>query len=61
MEEIKVKAFEAKESYRAGFITREEAKELITPYIEAFNNKSREIARKYGMKAKTITFAGFVR
>lgn len=38
-------------------------KEKITVFesIEAFNKKSEEIASKYGMKAKKISFAGFVR
>lgn len=60
-EEIKARAFEARDSYKAGFITRNEAKEAIMPYIKMFNDKSKEIAKKYNMKPKMIGFAGFVR
>lgn len=37
------------------------AKTDIEPYIKLFNNKSMEIAKKYNMKPKKITFAGFIR
>jgi DNA anti-recombination protein RmuC len=42
-------------------LSREEAKKEIEPFIAAFNEKSKEIAKKYKMKAKTINFAGWVR
>lgn len=61
MEEIKARAFEARDSYRAGFITRNEAKELIMPYIKLYNEKSKQIAKKYNMKPRYISFVGFVR
>lgn len=61
MEEIKNRAFDARESYRAGFIGRSEAKADIMPYIVAVNEKSMEIARKYGMRPKKISFASFIR
>ena len=61
MNDMKNRAFEAKESYKHGFISRKEAKEIIMPYIEAFNQKSKEIAAKYGMRPKAISFAGFLR
>jgi hypothetical protein len=61
LEKIKAEAFLAKEMYKVGSITRAEAKTLIMPYIEAFNAKSKEIAKKYNQRAKTISFAGFVR
>ena len=61
MEEMKAKAFEAKDLYRMNLISRNEAKELIMPYINAFNSKSAEIAKKYNMRAKIISFAEFVR
>lgn len=54
-------AEEYKAMYHQGFVTREIAKEQIMPYIDAFNEKSKEIAKKYGMKAKTISFAKFIR
>ncbi len=30
-------------------------------FFKKFNNKSMEIAKKYNMKPKKITFAGFIR
>lgn len=61
MEEIKARAFEARDSYRAGFITRNEAKEMIMPYIKLCNEKSKQIAKKYNMKPRYISFFGFIR
>lgn len=58
---IKQRAFEARCAYKKGLITRAEAKTDIEPYIKLFNNKSMEIAKKYNMKPKKITFAGFIR
>lgn len=48
-------------AYKKGLITRAEAKTDIEPYIKLFNNRSMEIAKKYNMKPKKITFAGFIR
>lgn len=61
IEEIKTTAFEARALYRMGQISRAEAAIRIKPYIDAFNAKAVEIARKYNMRAKKIYFAGFVR
>lgn len=60
-EELKNIAFEAKQMYKAGLISRREAQEKIRPYIEYFNEFSKATARKYGLKPKLISFAGFVR
>ena len=32
--------------YRSGNATMEEAKELVMPYINHFNNRSKELAKK---------------
>ena len=61
MEEIKARAFEARYSYKAGLITRLEAKEMIMPFIKLYNEKSKQIAKKYNMKPRYISFAGFIR
>lgn len=61
IKEAKEKAFAARDLYHMGLITRIEAKELIAPYIEIFNQKSVEIAKKYGMRPKKISFSGFCR
>lgn len=60
-EEIKEMAFQARTLYQIGVISRKEAKEKIEPYIEIFNLKAVEIAKKYNLKPKKISFAGFVR
>ena len=59
--ELKQKAENAKYLYRTNVISRETAKEEIMPYIEAYNQKSLEIAKRYNQKAKKLTFASFVR
>lgn len=54
-------AQDAKWKYAIGAITREEAKEDVMPYINAVNAKAEELAKKYGMKAKKVSFIGFMR
>ena len=51
----------ARMKYRAGCISREEAKEQIAPYIEYVNNKSKEIAKKYNKKTKLMNFTSYIR
>lgn len=48
-------------SYNMGMITYEEAKEKLQSFIINFNNKSREIAKKYGQKPKLFSFTSFMR
>ena len=47
--------------YRSGNATMEEAKELVMPYINHFNNRSKEIAKKYNQRPKFISFNSFCR
>lgn len=61
MDQEKRIAEEYRALYRLNEVSRDEAKKFIMPYIEAFNQKSTEIAKKYGMRPKTITFAKFIR
>ena len=58
---LKQKAEVARLDYKRGFITRKEASELIKPYIDAVNNKSKEIAKKYNQRPKTVSLAGYLR
>lgn len=44
-----------------GFITYDEAKLQAKPFIKIFNDISKEKAKKYGVKAKFISFTGFMR
>lgn len=47
--------------YKTGAISRKEAKEMIRPYEEAFNKKSKELAEKYNVKAKLFSFNAYMR
>ena len=58
---IKDKAERARFLYKTRQITREEAKQEILPYIELFNEKSKEVAKKHGMKPRLINFVGWIR
>lgn len=59
--QLKFDADSAKLMYQRGAISREKAKEMIMPYINLYNEKSQEIAKKHGMKAKKINFCSYVR
>ena len=57
----KEKAFEAKALYNKGLITREEAQEMIQPYKSKFEETSKRLAKKYGMKPQKFSFVAFMR
>lgn len=59
--QLKDRAEKAKHLYNAGVITRAEAKKEVQPYIDHFNENSKEIAKKYNMKPKYISFNMFCR
>lgn len=61
IEEMKVRADQARSLYRCGQISRKEAEEDIRPYAEAFNAKSRELARKYGQRARLFSITSYLR
>lgn len=44
-----------------GFITYDEAKRQAEPIITKINDKAREIAKKYGMRAKLVSFNEIMR
>jgi ribosomal protein S11 len=44
-----------------GAITYDKAKEMAAPHLEAMNKKAQEIAKKYGLKPRLITFSAFMR
>lgn len=54
-------ALDARHLYILGRITREEAKEDITPYLKVFNEASKSIAKKYDQRPKLLSFESFVR
>ena len=55
------KATIARIAYGQGKITREEAINQITPYIEHANKKGKEIAKRYGTYHRSIDMLGFLR
>lgn len=59
--ELKMQADMAKANLYLGLFTYEEAKKAVQPYIKAYNKKSKEIAKKYNQRARTITATGFLR
>ena len=61
VQELKKQADEGKFLYKSNQISRKEAKKYIEPYIAYYNEQSEEIAKKYNQKAKTLTFASFIR
>lgn len=58
---LKQKAEEYRFLYKTNQITRDIAKNNIVPYINAINEKSKEIAKKYNQKPKKVTFITFIR
>jgi len=42
-------------------IELDRAKVMVQPHIDAINNKSKEIAKKYGVKPRLVSFHNFVR
>lgn len=58
---LKERADKARSLYRSNLINREEAIEQIEPFIQAYNKKSKEIAKKYGQRPKTISIISFLR
>lgn len=61
IDKLKAQAFLARALYKNGTIDRDEAKEKINPYIEMYNKRVVEIAKKYNQKPKKINIIGFLR
>lgn len=47
--------------YQTNQCDRETSKEMIQPYLDLINEKSKEIAKKYNQRAKLVNFASYVR
>lgn len=61
MMKLKANAEYYRDLYRVGKCLREIAKEEITPYLDAVNEKAKELAKKYNQKYKAVNFSSFVR
>jgi polyhydroxyalkanoate synthesis regulator phasin len=46
---------------KMGAIDFDKAKKMAKPHIEAINKKSKEIAKKHGVKPRLVGFHNFVR
>jgi len=61
VEKIKVQAMETRELYLAGAIDYKEAQKRLKPYRDWYNQRSAEIAAKYGQKPKRFNFGEFMK
>lgn len=61
MNELYCNAIEVKSLYKTGKISREEAITKLQPYVDYYNAKCKELAKKYHQKAKPFSFAAFMR
>ena len=60
-DELRMQAEQARAEYRRGMITREEAKKRIYPFKVAFEAKSKELAKKYGLRAQKFSLTAYLR
>jgi len=60
-EELRQSAMETRDLYRMGEIDKKEAQKRLKPYIERFNQKSEELAKKYNVRPQRFSFSAFMR
>ena len=60
-DELRMQAEQARAEYRRGMITREEAKKRIDPFKVASEAKSKELAKKYGLRAQKFSLTAYLR
>lgn len=51
----------ARDLYRAGVIDRETAERMMARYAREYNEKSKAIARRHGVRPRRFSFAAFCR
>ncbi|MEK5205211.1 hypothetical protein NST55_28625 [Bacillus sp. FSL R10-2789] len=61
MKALSIQAEKARTLYHLKQISRDEAKKEIMPFIEMFNEKSKQIAKKFNQSPKLTTFSNFTR
>lgn len=61
VKKLKSTAEEGRSLYRCNAINIKEAKQMIMPYLNAVNEKAKELAKKYNMKPKKVNFYSYVR
>ena len=60
-EKARLKALEARDMYNTGQINFKQAEEMMAEYREIFNQRSAEIAKKYGQKPQKFSVKMFIR
>jgi meiotically up-regulated gene 157 (Mug157) protein len=58
---LKNRADSARILYKQNIINRKAAEILITPYIDAFNEKSKSVAKRFNMRPKLLNFSSYIR
>ncbi|MGG1673963.1 hypothetical protein ACIFOE_25720 [Paenibacillus sp. NRS-1783] len=61
LEKAKQEAKLARDEYLAGLITYKQAEERIAPYKQAYNDFSKELAKKYNQKPQRFRLGDFLR
>lgn len=59
--ENRIKINEIKNMLDLGCISYDNAKSLAKPIIDSINGKSKELAKKYGVKPRLVSFEGLMR
>lgn len=60
-DDLRMEAEQARAEYHKGMISREEAKRRIDPFRVAFEAKSKELAKKYGLRAQKFSLTAYLR
>ncbi|BFH66237.1 hypothetical protein J27TS7_10830 [Paenibacillus dendritiformis] len=47
--------------YKRNMVSRQEALESVTPYIDAVNQKSVSLAKKYNLRPKLVNVSSYLR
>lgn len=61
IKKLRVTAEQGRTLYRTNTIAIAEAKKMVMPYIKAVNERSVELAKKYGVRPRKINFYSYVR
>ena len=61
LENLQAKAEHAKRMYQLGILGRQVAAYLIQPYLDAVNQASLPISKKYGRRPVLITLSKYLR
>lgn len=56
-----IEAKEARANLIHGIITYHQAKLIVESFVDAYNEKSKEVAKKYNLKPKLINSSSFLR